>query len=223
MPGEKVPSSHPNAGYINFDPYYYRNLLDKKYHPKATWMHLYKQIQYEYYRDFDTFYEIDPVTGCWNWLQQFDRNGKPITNFPTFNPGFQAVDITYSIKVGNIPWHHKRRHPCNNSKCVNPDHWQFLTKEDIDLEKEAKADKIKEKATEKTIKEIAAEENMTYQAVYNLTKGELTTKKYKVPESEYPKIAEKVKAGMVAQKLAYEYKVSYATMYNIIQKIKKSV
>lgn len=71
-------------------------------------------------------YQIDPDTGCWEWLGwrlaqgygRCDVNGRTV----------QAHRVFYAEHVGPIPEGYDIHHRCGNKGCVNPVHLEPLTR-----------------------------------------------------------------------------------------------
>ena len=65
--------------------------------------------------------QVDPVTGCHNWLGCRDRKG-----YGKYNNRL-AHRIAYELCIGPIPDGKQIDHLCRNRGCVNPDHLEPVT------------------------------------------------------------------------------------------------
>lgn len=71
-------------------------------------------------------YEVDPVTGCWNWLGYVGKNGYPGT-ISWKGQLASAHRIFYIRFKGPIPEGMELDHSCFNRRCVNPEHTEPVT------------------------------------------------------------------------------------------------
>jgi hypothetical protein len=74
-------------------------------------------------RVLKTYYEIDPDTGCWNWLKS--KTSKGYGKWSAFKG--LAHRIMYEKHKGLIPKGLHLDHLCRNPGCVNPDHLEPIT------------------------------------------------------------------------------------------------
>lgn len=80
--------------------------------------------------DWDSKYEINAVSGCWEWQKYIDRNGYARVYDPTRAKGTRtqwAHRVYYERAKGQIPDRHEIDHVCQNTRCVNPDHLEAVT------------------------------------------------------------------------------------------------
>lgn len=70
-------------------------------------------------------YEVDPQTGCWNWLRVRDHGGYG----RTFRAGrlVGAHRAEWERVNGAVPGGMMLDHMCRNPQCVNPDHLRIVT------------------------------------------------------------------------------------------------
>ena len=74
---------------------------------------------------FDMKWELDPVTGCWEWTAWRHHSG-----YGVFYEGRKqraAHRIGYQLYVGPIPEGLELDHLCRNRGCVNPEHLEPVT------------------------------------------------------------------------------------------------
>lgn len=74
-------------------------------------------------------YEVDPVTGCWNWTgfvndEGYGQLSVKCTGRITTR---KAHAIVYESKNGAVPNGKKLDHLCRNRRCVNPDHLEVVS------------------------------------------------------------------------------------------------
>jgi hypothetical protein len=65
-------------------------------------------------------YEVDPVTGCWNYLGCIRADGYASRRDGT--KGTLAHIIMYKKYKGAVPSHLELHQKCDNRKCINPEH-----------------------------------------------------------------------------------------------------
>jgi len=75
---------------------------------------------------FHTKYEIDPITGCHNWI------GAKVYGYGKFwdNKSYRVHRWIYEYLNGPIPEGLIVRHKCHNPSCVNPEHLELGTQQD---------------------------------------------------------------------------------------------
>jgi hypothetical protein len=66
-------------------------------------------------------FEIDDVTGCWNWLGNLDAKGYGFIGARGPHR-VRAHRFAWETYVEPIPEGHQIHHRCLNTSCVNPDH-----------------------------------------------------------------------------------------------------
>lgn len=79
---------------------------------------------------FHAKYEVDAVSGCWNWTAHISTEGYG-TIGETVEPGrsvsLYAHRVSYEMHKGPIPAGLVVDHMCNNTRCVNPEHLQAIS------------------------------------------------------------------------------------------------
>lgn len=78
---------------------------------------------------FAAKHTLDRVTGCWNWMSNFDKNGYGrlwVGN----GASARAHRVSYRLHNGAIPRGKMVLHHCDNVRCVNPDHLYIGTAKD---------------------------------------------------------------------------------------------
>lgn len=74
---------------------------------------------------YESKYEVDAATGCWNWLLCLDRGGYGVASFQ--GRYARAHRLIYELHKGPIPEGLVIDHLCRNRRCVNPDHLEPVT------------------------------------------------------------------------------------------------
>src|SRR4029078_971833 len=74
-------------------------------------------------------YEVDPATGCWNFLGRLDKDGyaAPIS---VNGKMVRAQRAFYRAAGRDLPDDLELDHLCRNRRCVNPDHLEPVTKQE---------------------------------------------------------------------------------------------
>ena len=68
--------------------------------------------------DWSAKYEIDEITGCWNWLGSIMKNGYGVDT---------PHRTMWKRERGPIPAKMTIDHLCRNRKCINPNHLEVVT------------------------------------------------------------------------------------------------
>lgn len=71
-------------------------------------------------------YEVDPVTGCWNWLRGTDDNGYALVR--DGGKVRRAHTVFYERLRGKPPVDSVPHHTCENHGCINPFHIEWKTR-----------------------------------------------------------------------------------------------
>jgi hypothetical protein len=80
-------------------------------------------------RPRESRYEIDTLTGCWNWIGQISKDGYPAGTMSAGPDGRQMIAhrLFFEEAKGAIPAGLVIDHLCGNRRCVNPDHLEAVT------------------------------------------------------------------------------------------------
>jgi hypothetical protein len=71
-------------------------------------------------------YQIDPITGCWNWKHGKTSLGYAVAYNDNHRP-YYAHRFMYEQKYGRIIEGKEPDHTCKNPSCINPDHLEPVT------------------------------------------------------------------------------------------------
>ena len=71
--------------------------------------------------------QIDPETGCWNWVLHINDNGYGFYSGNAVYRRQSAHTLSYRIFKGCISEDLQINHLCMNRKCVNPLHLEMVT------------------------------------------------------------------------------------------------
>jgi len=124
-------------------------------------------------------YEIDPVTGCWNWTRSVQSNS--YGHLTVNNTQILAHRFVYEKFKGKIPDGLELDHLCRNTKCVNPDHLEAVTHAEncrrgkkTTVLRSTKAVRIREifESEKPTISSLARQFGVSRQTVRSIIKGE---------------------------------------------------
>lgn len=74
---------------------------------------------------FESWYAVEPNTGCWLWLGSPSKNG--YGRFSLGDKVFYAHRVSYQQFKGPIPQGLQLDHLCRQRCCVNPDHLEPVT------------------------------------------------------------------------------------------------
>ena len=77
-------------------------------------------IAEKYVKRFDSKWNLDPKTGCWNWAACRDRNGYGRGGFE--GETRLAHRVSWMIVFGRLSSEVFLCHRCDNTSCVNPAH-----------------------------------------------------------------------------------------------------
>ncbi|MGX9349198.1 HNH endonuclease [Microbacterium sp. KNMS] len=72
-------------------------------------------------------------TGCWEWCGRIDSNGYGKAYDPSRPIGNRmdwAHRVSYRAHRGDIPEGHELDHTCENTRCINPDHLDPVTRQE---------------------------------------------------------------------------------------------
>ena len=70
-------------------------------------------------------YEVDPATGCWNWLIGFNPNGYATIRIN--NHSYTVYKLLHKLLHGPLLKGLELDHKCRNRRCINPDHLEPVT------------------------------------------------------------------------------------------------
>jgi hypothetical protein len=71
-------------------------------------------------------YEVDPITGCWNWQHAITPQGYGITRTSN-RKSVLAHTLFYERVHGAVPEGRELDHLCRNPRCCNPTHLEAVT------------------------------------------------------------------------------------------------
>lgn len=112
--------------------------------------------------NFNSKWELDAETGCWNWTASLAGKGYGQIKKPKERKQYYAHRLSYEIHKGKIGRWDCVCHTCDNPKCVNPDHLFLGTSSDNHLDMKSKnrhtfgERNSESKLTEGQVKEILA-------------------------------------------------------------------
>jgi hypothetical protein len=69
--------------------------------------------------------EVDPASGCWNWIGGIDINGYGVVSSSGRSVG--AHRLAYELLASPVPDGKELDHLCRNRRCVNPEHLEPVT------------------------------------------------------------------------------------------------
>lgn len=95
-------------------------------------------------------WEVNPVTGCWDWRGAKQPNGYGVAGLPGQNRTRRAHRIVYERLHGAVPVGFELDHLCRNRGCVNPGHLEV-----VDRRTNARRG-LRSKLTIEAVKEIRA-------------------------------------------------------------------
>jgi hypothetical protein len=81
-------------------------------------------------------YEVDDMTGCWNWTGTMTRQGYGVLSLR--GQQIIATRLSYSLLVGTIPDKRLLCHSCDNRRCINPSHLYAGTVEQNNQDRETR-------------------------------------------------------------------------------------
>lgn len=87
------------------------------------YMRIYKNGTLELQNSPEPFcdrYEVDEVSGCWNWIRGTDEDG--YGKMSLNGKDIRAHRYSWEIKNGSIATDQLVCHSCDNPSCVNPSH-----------------------------------------------------------------------------------------------------
>lgn len=70
--------------------------------------------------DFKDKYEVDPISGCWNWVGWLSENGYgrfEVNKKKVYGHRYSYHTLVHPLSEGDVVMH-----KCDNRKCVNPEH-----------------------------------------------------------------------------------------------------
>jgi hypothetical protein len=108
-------------------------------------------------KPIDKRYEINPATGCWEWLLAKDRKGYGRENDRNA-PSDLAHINSYVRHKGAIPEGMELDHLCRNTGCINPDHLEPVS--DAVNSRRRPATLLTEKAVQEVKRRYAAGERL---------------------------------------------------------------
>lgn len=127
-------------------------------------------------KPIESYYTVDPVTNCWNWLKCIDKNTKyGRINIRRIN--YNAYKVFYELFKGLVPKGKHIDHLCRNRTCVNPDHLEAVSQGENNrrgnatILNEFKVFKIKEKLPYMSHKAIAIEFGVSKSAIDHISSG----------------------------------------------------
>lgn len=144
---------------------------------------------------FQSRYEIDPLTGCWIWTGDKDKNGYGLWQLKKVSLGggrylrkrIRASRLSYEIHWGPIPDGMRVLHTCDNPPCVNPEHLFLGTPKQNSEDMAAKGrsprgerqgrskltevDVIEIRNSNETLEQLAARYGVSFQSISDAMNG----------------------------------------------------